>query len=249
MTSHIDPQEEILWVERAFRYITTFELSIDPFRQGVPHSVVFKLYEEETEEWRRLQMVDPRLRFTPGDRQAQEAFYQNLDTICATFDSVKKDDWKTLFRISSAAQTGAWFILIGDNQFLANSAALNNVKIGTTAKIKIWGKERMEEARRKREAALWSQFQGPKLGRTNPQTLGSSHTSPGLNLKIDESVTYLHPETKKVLKFVVLGFRRSKQGGMRYTVAYADNDDVEVELNEGEMRDVLSKRVSAEDPE
>ena len=82
---------------------------------------------------------------------------------------------------------------------------------------------------------------------TDPQTFDSLPESPGLNLKINESVLYLDPETNKVLELVVLGFRQSKQGGIRYTVAYADNDDVEVELNEDEMRAILYKQVSAED--
>ena len=86
-----------------------------------------------------------------------------------------------------------------------------------------------------------------KIQWTDPRTLGLSHGSPGLNLKIDETVTYFHPETNKVLEFVVLGFQRSKQGGIRYAIAYADNDDVEVELNEDEMQAILYERVSAED--
>ena len=90
----MDPQEEDLWVERAFRYSITFELSIDPLRQSLPVPVFAKFYEEETEEWKKVQMTDPAMMFIPGDRQAQEILYGNLDAICATLDSVKKDDWK-----------------------------------------------------------------------------------------------------------------------------------------------------------
>ena len=63
---------------------------------------------------------------------------------------------------------------------------------------------------------------------------------------IDDFVTCLHPETNKLLEFVVLGFRRDKQGGARYAFAYLDNEDVEVELNEDEMWDLLDRRVFVE---
>ena len=69
--------------------------------------------------------------------------------------------------------------------------------------------------------------------------------SSGLGLKMDESVRYLHLETGKQLEFVVLGFRRSREGGVRYTVAYVGNADVEVELSEDEMKGILDLRISA----
>ena len=66
--------------------------------------------------------------------------------------------------------------------------------------------------------------------------------SPRFSMKVDEYIIYFHPETNKLLEFVVLGFRRSNQGKIRYTVAYVDDDDVEVELSEGEMQDILYER-------
>ena len=68
----MDPQEEDLWVERAFRYYTTFELSATPLRQGLPLPVLAKFYEEECEDWKKVQMTDPAMMFIPGDRQVQE---------------------------------------------------------------------------------------------------------------------------------------------------------------------------------
>ena len=52
---------------------------------------------------------------------------------------------------------------------------------------------------REREAALLPQIQGVKSELIDPYTLafGPSPESPGLNLKIDESVTYRHPETSE----------------------------------------------------
>jgi len=73
--------------------------------------------------------------------------------------------------------------------------------------------------------------------------------APGSGLAIDDFVAYFHPVTDRVLEFVVLGFRRGKQGGIRYTVAYVGNDDVEVELSEDEMRDILNRQVPAESEE
>jgi hypothetical protein len=62
-------------------------------------------------------------------------------------------------------------------------------------------------------------------------------------LGLDDIVTYLHPETNQKLQFTVLGIRRCKQGGLRYTVEYFGDDCVEVELGGEEMKDILSERV------
>jgi len=92
--SRMDKKEEDLWVDRATRYFLATELSLDPLWGKLPPPVFAKLYEEGWEEWRKEQMADSSLTFTLGDRQAQEVFYHNIDAICATLDSVKKDDWK-----------------------------------------------------------------------------------------------------------------------------------------------------------
>jgi len=108
------------------------------------------------------------------------------------------------------------------------------------------------QARRERDGFPQAQ---DTLHWTHTLTLGSSlppPKAPVSGLAVEDFVTYLHPETDQLLEFVVLGFRRGKQGGMRYTVAYLDNEDVEVELNEDEMRDLLDRRVpvlTGEEPE
>jgi hypothetical protein len=56
-------------------------------------------------------------------------------------------------------------------------------------------------------------------------------------------ITYFHQEKDEVFECVVLGVRRQKQGGIRYTVAYVGNEDTEVELGEHEMKDILNRRV------
>lgn len=81
---------------------------------------------------------------------------------------------------------------------------------------------------------------------TGPPALASLPKSPGLGLEINEFVRYLHPETSQQLEFVVLGFRRSREGGIRSTVAYVGDADVEVELSEDEMKGVLDLRISAD---
>ena len=60
---------------------------------------------------------------------------------------------------------------------------------------------------------------------------------------VDETVTYFQQETGEWIDFIVLGIRRCKEG-IHYTVAYAGNEDTEVELSEHEMEDILNQTES-----
>jgi len=86
----------------------------------------------------------------------------------------------------------------------------------------------------------------PSYGATH-----TSHLAQSTRIRFGDR-RFRHPETNKLIEFVVLGFRRDKQRGVRYAIAYLDNEDVEVELNEDEMTDLLDRRVpdkTGEEPE
>lgn len=87
--------EEELWAERAARFHIAFKSSLDSLREGLPLPVLSRLYAEEWQEWKEVMATVPGMTFTPGNRQAQEDFYKNLDAICVTLDLVKKDAWKS----------------------------------------------------------------------------------------------------------------------------------------------------------
>ena len=140
----MDAQEDVC-VERATRYAIAFEESLTPLRQNIPREAFLKLYEEGCEEWTKTQRLDPGLMFTPGDEHAQGVFYHNIDSICASLNSVRKDDWNRFFfsshrvtssltappsllRISSAAQTGLFHLTVGGQQFTSESPVLSNIR-------------------------------------------------------------------------------------------------------------------------
>lgn len=86
-----------------------------------------------------------------------------------------------------------------------------------------------------REAAGQEEYiMSPIVQRPAPEALGSS---------VDESVTYIHPETNEIIVFTVTGFGKSKSKG-RFTVIYLD---VEVELGEQEVSKRLIMRVEIEE--
>ena len=70
------------------------DVALDPLRENLSRHAFVKFYGEESDEWTKEQKTNPRIVFPPGDRQAQEVFYQTIDSICATFTSAKMDDWK-----------------------------------------------------------------------------------------------------------------------------------------------------------
>jgi len=65
-------------------------------------------------------------------------------------------------------------------------------------------------------------------------------------LRIDETVTFFHPETDEDTEITILGFGVSKGKGRWFTVAYAGDPDVEVELSEEAMEEILMARIDAE---
>lgn len=73
-----------------------------------------------------------------------------------------------------------------------------------------------------------------------PLTFWPKPSKPGLT--IDESVKYLHPETHQLIEFTVRGLQRVGKSGMLYRVSYVDDGD-DKELDEGQMDEVLSRRV------
>ena len=51
-----------------------------------------------------------------------------------------------------------------------------------------------------------------------------------------------------MFSFVVLGYRWDRrEGEIRYTVTYADDEGVEVEFSGSEMSDLLNRRVPVDD--
>jgi hypothetical protein len=68
-----------------------------------------------------------------------------------------------------------------------------------------------------------------------------------LGLRVDESVTYIHPETNEVIEFTVVSFGMSKGRGRWFTVTYTGNPHLEVEVREQTMREMLTTRVEIED--
>ena len=98
------------------------------------------------------------------------------------------------------------------------------------------------KAQQERDAARRLQAQNaPQTD--NPLPAVSLPKAPGPRIGIDESVTYLHPETNQLVGFTVQGLQRVGKDEMLYTIAYVDNEEVEVELNEQEMSDILGRRV------
>ena len=82
------------WVERCTRYSTLVDESLDPLREGLSRTIFTRLYEEQSALWIEEQRANPHLIFQPGDQLAQAVFFQKIDAICATFDTVDKADWK-----------------------------------------------------------------------------------------------------------------------------------------------------------
>ena len=68
-------------------------VSLDPLQESSPRRDIIKFYGEESEKWTKEKKTNPYIVFPPGNRQAQEVFYQTIDGICSTFASVK-DDWR-----------------------------------------------------------------------------------------------------------------------------------------------------------
>jgi hypothetical protein len=93
-SSQMDSQEIDLWVTRAVRYYTVVDAALQPLRENLAPTVFIDLHTQASVEWAEEQSTNPRIRFQPGDREAQETFYQTLDGICESLSSVKENDYK-----------------------------------------------------------------------------------------------------------------------------------------------------------
>jgi len=87
------------WVERFVRYCSMYDKALDPLRENLSRNLFIRYYTEGVVQWAEEERTDPRIVFSPEDQQAQEMFYHVIDDICATFDTAKKDDWKTCVRL------------------------------------------------------------------------------------------------------------------------------------------------------
>jgi hypothetical protein len=68
--------------------------ALQPLRERVTKDIFKKLYKQGTKRWLEEQEVNPRFVFPDDGQEAQEAFYESIDDICQSFDSVEKDNWK-----------------------------------------------------------------------------------------------------------------------------------------------------------
>jgi len=91
----VDHDDEINpWVERIVWYDSLFEKTMDLFRENIGRGVSAMHYNEGAVLWAKEEKADPRIVFQPNNQEAQEVFYRTIDDICATFDTVRKDDWR-----------------------------------------------------------------------------------------------------------------------------------------------------------
>jgi hypothetical protein len=95
------PDEDTdIWVERCTRYSALVDMALDPLRESFSGAIFCMLYEEQSMLWIEEQLANPHIVSQPDDQLAQGVFFQNIDAICATFDTVNKTDWKAYVFLS-----------------------------------------------------------------------------------------------------------------------------------------------------